>query len=68
MKDYTEEQKDLLEKPVITIMPAFNNEWVIEVTDYTGELQGRFNAETGEIAIQAIESALCGERPDFGRN
>lgn len=70
MKNYTDEQKDLLEKPVIMIMPAFNGEWIIEVTTHDGELHGRFNAESGEVALQSLRTVLIGnDNPTgFGAN
>jgi len=69
-KDFSQEQEELRKRPTITIMPAFNNEWVIEVHDCNGDLQGRFNAEDGEVAVHAIRSALTerNDSTDFGIN
>ena len=58
MSDFTDEQKELMKRPVITIMPSFNDEWVIEVHNYEDELQGRFNAENVDVLLSAIRAAL----------
>lgn len=56
--DSTQDQNELLAKPVVTIMPAFNNEWVIEVHTYEGELVGRFTAVDSATALISLQSLL----------
>lgn len=70
MSEFTEEQRALLARPVITILPAFNDEWVIEVYSQDGDLEGRFNAETAEIAVESIRTALIddADSPSFDTN
>lgn len=56
--DFTDEQKELLNKPVITIMPSFNQEWVVEVHSYEGDLIGRLNVVDDDTLIGAIRAAI----------
>jgi len=58
MSDFTEEQEELFEKPVLTISPCFNGEYVIETYTIHGEFLGRFNATDEEVVIEAIRAAL----------
>lgn len=60
---YTKEQKDLMSKPIIHIMPAFNGEWVIEVYTVAGELMGRFNATDTDVLLDVIKVAVKDDSP-----
>jgi len=70
MSEYTNEQKDLMNKPKIVILPSFNDEWVIEVFSQADELEGRFNAVDVETAVEAIQAALTNRNdpPHFDIN
>lgn len=65
MDDFTQEQHELMNKPKFIIMPAFNNEWVIEVYNQQDEFQGRFNATDNEVLLEALRSEIDGNG-DFG--
>ena len=56
--EFTKEQLELLKKPLITIMPAFNDEWVMETCDADGRLTGRFNAIDADTVVAAVRAAL----------
>ena len=64
--EFTEEQKKLLGRAKMIILPAFNDEWVIEVYSHDDELQGRFNAVDNQMLISAIQSAIDEDGPLHG--
>lgn len=66
MDEFTEDQQELYDRPVIKIKPAFNGEWTIETFTFDGDIEGRFHAIDNNMLIIAIQRAIDSKGPEFG--
>jgi len=69
-EEFTEQQLEFRSLPSFSIYPSFNGEWVIEVYNHNGDLEGRFNVTDSNTLIWALRAEVTGKEgpPGFETN